>query len=364
MATATPEPPFKNPCVVYKPFRTDGGLERYLTSLASVLNAPVYTTSQSIEPDHAGDIRIHEFGHRTWGERVLSRLPFGSAIELVEYENFTVPREYDAVITIGEPAKAVIHQPHQYRLHMLNMPPRWLFDLGPGRFDAAPVLLRTLKRLYQSALRVHDVSTVHRIDDFVVPSETIARRLETYYNRTATAVIHPPVDTDRYYYNKRQGYLLYLGRLAETKGISEIVDVLSNTEYRLKVAGTGPMGEELRRRAASNVEFLGYVSEERKRELLANCDGLVFNSDREAFGIVPIEAFASGKPVIGVDEGYTSYQIKQSINGLLFERGRLKETVDRFYDKTWDEDAIQQSAVQYDTEEFRESWQGLLKKRR
>jgi glycosyltransferase involved in cell wall biosynthesis len=242
------------------------------------------------------------------------------------------------------------------------MPPRWLFDHGPRRYDDAVEPVRWCKRLYQSYVRTHDVATMARLEEVVVPSEVIGDRLQTYYGRSPTRVIYPPVDTDAYHNNGDEGYLLYLGRLAEMKRVTELVDALSETDHRLKVAGDGPLRDAVERRAGPNVEVLGYVSEERKRDLLANCTGLVFNSDREAFGIVPVEAFASGKPVAGVNEGYTAHQVIEGTNGVLFERGpeNLRAAVRRLEETDWDPAAIRETAERYDTARFRERWQALL----
>lgn len=360
MVDATPEPPFESPCVVYKPLTVDGGLERYVSELADVLDAPVYTARQSISPDHFTGVDVRTFASRTLSERALARLSLGSVVEVLEYENFSVPADHDAVVTVGESTKAVIHRPQQRRIHVLNMPPRWLFDRGPGRFDGGFGPVRLFERAYQSVLRALDVTTTARIDDFVVPSETIGRRLETYYGRSASDVVYPPVRIGDFYHEPGDGYLLYVGRLASAKRVREIVTTLSGTEHRLVVAGTGPLEEELRRLAGPNVDVLGYVDEERKRSLLARCDGVVFNSDDEAFGIVPVEAFASGKPVIGIDEGYTRFQIDAGVNGLLFERGGLSDAVDELYDRDWDPATIAETAQRYSRVQFREQWRSWL----
>lgn len=349
------------PCIVCKSIDTVGGLERYIVELAAMLDAPIYTPIQTQSlPDSWMSMQPTVQGFREMGliRTALDLLPLGSVVDVLEFEAFDVPSRYDTVITVGEPAKSVVHQPEQRRIHLLNMPPRWLFDLGPSRYDDTSSPVRWLKRCYQSLVRVHDVTTVSRIDEFVVPSETIARRLETYYNRTAERVIYPPVDLNRYRFESNDGYLLYLGRLAPIKRVVELVEALSATEYRLKVAGTGPLEDEVRHIAGPNVDVLGYVSEERKRNLLANCDALVFNSDREAFGIVPIEAMASGKPVVGIAEGFTEHQIRDGENGVLFERGpaSLLAAIERAYSIDWSPNAIQRTAERYGVDRFRDDW--------
>lgn len=360
--STTPEPPFDEPAIVYKPFTTWGGLEQYVFELALVLDAPIYTPVHTVDVRHerADEVSIVEFRDRSWFDRLLSHVPVGAVTQFIEYEQFQIPTKHDAVITVGEPTKAVVHHPHQRRYHLLNMPPRWLYDLGPGRYDEVPAPGRFAKRLYQSLVRVYDTSTMARIGDVIVPSEVIGRRLETYYGRSPVATIHPPVRVDAYRNEPSEGYLLYIGRLTAAKRVHEIVDVLSDTDYRLKIAGTGPLEERLDRHAGDNVEVLGFVSEEEKRDLLARCDGLVFNSDREAFGIVPVEAFASGKPVVGINEGFTRYQIQSGVNGVPFDRGGLRRGVARLYEQDWDPDAIRETATRYDVSSFRRRWHELL----
>jgi len=352
---------FTDPCLVYKPIETVGGLERYVAELAVTLDAPVYTPVQTVSlPDTSVDGRpdVIEFRESDWVRTVLDRLPVGAVVDALEYEAFEVPDRHDAVITVGEASKATIHQPHQRRIHLLNMPPRWLFDRGPGRYEENPAPVQWIKRLYQSAIRTHDIGTVHRINEFVVPSETIERRLETYYDRAAARVIYPPIDTDAYRFEANGGYLLYLGRLEPAKRVVELVEALSGTDHRLKVAGTGSRRDAVERAAGANVDVLGYVSEDRKRDLLANCDALVFNSDREAFGIVPVEAMASGKPVVGIAEGYTEHQIEDGTNGVRFERGatNLRAAVDRLYATEWDPATIQRTANRFSVDRFRDAW--------
>jgi glycosyltransferase involved in cell wall biosynthesis len=290
------------------------------------------------------------------------QLPFRGLTRAIAYENFEVPKHHDVVITTGATSKAVIHRPYQRRYHLLHTPARWLFDLGPGQYNDDRWPVRWIKRGFQSVIRVHDQSTIPRIDDFVVNSEVIARRLQTYHRREETAVIYPPVDLSSYNHEPNEGFLLYLGRLEPHKRVGEIVDAVTGTEYDLRIAGAGSTEEELRERAGDNVDFLGFVTEERKRELLARCDALLFNSEHEDFGIVPVEAMASGNPVVGVAEGFTKYQIEDGVNGVLFERGveNMRKAIDRVYSQEWDSKRIQTSADRYGMERFENQWRSLV----
>lgn len=357
--TPTPEPPFDDPCVVHSPMTFRGGGEQYAARLAEALDAPLYTYEYDIDLDT--DVEIVEFGEGGAVGRLLTRSPFSGLVHAIEYESFDVPEQYDAVVTTGASAKSVIQKAHQRRYHLLHTPIRWLYDRAHAEtVDTWPK--KWAYRFYKSYLRVLDQSTVPRIDDFVANSEVIAQRLRTYYRRSPTAIIYPPVDIQSYYHGEPSEYLLYLGRLEPHKGVEEIVAALADTRYRLKVAGTGSLSKRLEAKATPNIEFLGYVSEAEKLELLANCDALLFNSHHEDFGIVPVEALASGKPVIGVNEGFTRYQIKQGVNGILFDRGtdNLRRAVGRMYEQEWDPVEIQETAEQYGLNRFEDEWRGLI----
>jgi glycosyltransferase involved in cell wall biosynthesis len=332
-----------------------GGGEEYALELAKTLDAPLYTSRCEIDTDQ---VDVCEFGSKSLTGRLLRGSPLRTWAEMLEYENFTVPDEHDIVITSGNVAKALIHRPFQRRIHLLHTPPRWLFDISSGQFGAGP--LGTLKRAYQSALRVQDVSTVPRIDDFVVNSEVIARRLRTYYHRESEASIYPPIDVDEYHSAPSDGYLLSLGRLEPHKHVAEIIEAVRNTTHELKIAGTGSEESRLKQKSGDNVEFLGYVPEERKYELLANCEAFVANSYHEDFGITPIEALASGKPVIGVNEGFTRFQIEDGINGILFERGNLTEVINEATNREWDFERIRTTAQKFDIDVFRRKWRTLI----
>lgn len=109
-------------------------------------------------------------------------------------------------------------------------------------------------------------------------------------------------------------YILFVGALRYYKGLDFLLQAASAVEARIVIAGEGPEGARLRRRAGelrlSNVEFLGQVSEPRKRALLAGCRALVLPSHlrSEAFGVVLAEAARQGRPMVTCDVGSgTSY---------------------------------------------------------
>lgn len=103
----------------------------------------------------------------------------------------------------------------------------------------------------------------------------------------------------------------FLGRVEWEKGAHHVIDalaILDDPRYRVSIIGVGSQLEELRRKVHRRglddfVDFFGYVSTERKRELLSRCNALVVPSSYEPFGIVALEAGMLGIPLVVSQSG-------------------------------------------------------------
>jgi glycosyltransferase involved in cell wall biosynthesis len=119
-------------------------------------------------------------------------------------------------------------------------------------------------------------------------------------------------------------YYLYVGRLSPEKGIQVILDAFSKTDLRLKIVGSGPLHEEIKRYSEkyNNIEFLGIKGKDEVYSLVSGAAAVVFSSIwYETFGMVIIEAFACGTPVIASAIGEAKNLVDNRVNGLLFEAG-------------------------------------------
>ncbi|UKT62404.1 glycosyltransferase [Pedobacter mucosus] len=117
---------------------------------------------------------------------------------------------------------------------------------------------------------------------------------------------------------------LFIGRLTEEKGINVLLKAFKGSDHKIKIVGTGPLESLVQEYSASNlnIEFLGEQNREEVNHLLEKCTALIFPSIWfETFGMVIIEAFAKGKPVIASNLGNISNLIKDGYNGYLFEPG-------------------------------------------
>ena len=130
-------------------------------------------------------------------------------------------------------------------------------------------------------------------------------------------------------------YALYLGRISPEKGIWTMVRAFQELKgVTLRIAGTGPMEAALRRylkaNAVENVELVGFVSGKDKWQLLTDSLFVVLPSEcYETFGIVVLEAYAAGKPVVASNLGSLPYVVEDGKSGILFEPGHAEDLIEK-----------------------------------
>lgn len=128
-------------------------------------------------------------------------------------------------------------------------------------------------------------------------------------------------------------YYLFFGRLSYEKGIKTLISAFKETpQYKLKIAGTGPLEDELKRfiqeNKMNNVEFLGYQSGKSLQELVSNAYFIMVPSEwYENNPMTIIEGYAAGVPVIGARIGGIPEIIENGKTGYLFESGNKEELV-------------------------------------
>jgi glycosyltransferase involved in cell wall biosynthesis len=178
-------------------------------------------------------------------------------------------------------------------------------------------------------LRLWDAASADRVDCFVANSETVAARIRRYYRREAE-VIWPPVDTDAFTpvpESERGDYMLMVGELVSYKRPELAVEAFNRMRAKLVVIGGGEMLHRIRRLAGPTVTVLGPRPFEDLRHHYARCQGLIFPGE-EDFGIVPVEAMASGRPVIAYGSGGATETVLPKVTGLLFNEQTPEAIVD------------------------------------
>ena len=176
-------------------------------------------------------------------------------------------------------------------------------------------------------------------------------------------VIPNGVDTARFSPRCEEGSdnsILFVGSLIERKGVDLLIEAFSRVSskhpgLRLKLLGDGPMREQLREQTlraglSDRVEFLPPRPNSGIPQVMAKARLFCLPSREEGFGVVLIEALASGVPVIGARTGGIADIITSDDFGLLFEPGNatdLAVQVDNALNKDWKKAAIREAGLKY-----------------
>jgi glycosyltransferase involved in cell wall biosynthesis len=229
-------------------------------------------------------------------------------------------RGYDLVISSESgPAKGIIAPAEALHVCYCHTPMRYIWNMYHDYRDGAGRVTRMMMPALSHYLRMWDVSTAARVDSFVANSETVAKRIRRYYGADSV-VIHPPVDTTSFSIappSELEDYYLMAGELVSYKRPDLAVRAFNELKLKLVVIGGGDMLDEVRRLAGPTVTVLGAQPFDVLRSHYARCRALIFPGE-EDFGMVPVEAMASGRPVIAFGRGGAVETVVTGLSGIFF----------------------------------------------
>lgn len=267
-------------------------------------------------------------------------------------------RNFDIVISSESgPAKGVLTSPDTLHICYCHTPMRYVWDMYHDYMSNVGRLKRFFMAPVLHYLRLWDRLSADRVDHFVANSANVARRIAKHYRRDAD-IVYPPVAVDDFFISEQhEEYYLMVGQLVSYKRADLAVRAFTRTGKRLVIIGEGEQMPSLREMAGKNVEFLGWQTFEVLRDYYSRCQALVFPGE-EDFGIVPLEAMASGRPVIAFGKGGALETVVEGKTGVFFHEQTeeaLLDAVKRFEDMKGEfiPDEIRVHACQFGTERFR-----------
>ncbi len=349
--------------LVHDFLNTWGGGEYVLKVFAELYpDAPIYTLSYDpsvVEEYFPGKTVVPSFLQRFPGmprawKYYLPLMP--RAIESFDLSG------YDVVLSDSSAyAKGAKTRPPTKHICYLHTPTRYLWSDRDTYIASAPIPLpligRPVVKGIVKVLQRWDLKAALRPDAIIANSRYIARRTKAYYHRDPEFVLFPPVESARFRISsKPKEYFLVVGRQEPYKRTDLAIDAANRLGVRLKVVGGGTKLEALKKIAGPTVEFTGRVSDAALVDLYANCRAFIFPPEEDA-GITPLEAMASGRPVIAYGKGGALESVVAGKTGEFFSEqtvDSLVATLKAFDERQYDPDAIRTHAERFDKERFKE----------
>lgn len=336
-----------------------GGAERVLEAFCEMFpDAPIYTLVYDAK------LTGFAFEGRKIKTSFLQKVPLAAS----QHRYFPVfmpyaveqldMSDYDLVLSdSGSYAKGVITRPGTLHISYCHTPHRYAWDNSHklvGGFGY-PRIIKALSPFFMTYVRMWDTAASLRVDAFIANSEFVAKRIKKYYGRDSE-VICPPLNTERFAPGETSDYFLMVGRMVPYKKFDLAIEVFNRLGMKLKIVGDGPERKKLEKRATSNIEFVGLVSEPYLAEYYAHAQALLFPQE-EDFGVVAVECMASGTPVIAYRGGGALEIIKEGEDGIFFDeqtKDSLVGAIAKFQNMQFDPMLIRQHAMRFDTARFKE----------
>lgn len=272
-------------------------------------------------------------------------------------ESFDLSK-YDLIISSSwAVAKGVKTTNKQLHICYCHTPIRYAWDLYDEYIYSLSGIKKWLVKWTLEKLRKWDIETLDRVDTFIANSEFVSDRIKRTYKKEST-VIYPPINVDKFtLFSIKEDFYLTASRLVPYKKTKLIVEAFNQMpQKKLVVIGSGEEYETIKKIAKSNIEVLGYQNDEVLINTMQRAKAFVYAAV-EDFGILPVEAFACGTPVIALDDGGTAETVIHKINGVYFKKQTVNDiinAVEEFESLEFNSIEISKHAQTFSTSRFRQ----------
>ncbi len=194
---------------------------------------------------------------------------------------------------------------------------------------------------------------------------SISKRMSRWLNRYVDKkkeipIVYNGINLEKFGYSEEKNdRFLFFSEVGVFKGAKVVYEIAKETGIPIDFAGkTGDMSTQIRLDSAPNIKFYGEVPEWKKRELFKNAKALLFPTGgfetdwEEPFGLVMIEAMASGTPVIAANKGAVPEVIQNGKVGFIcnskkeiMEKMEIIDTINPMDCKSWVEKKFSHEAM-------------------
>ncbi len=350
-----------------------GGAEKVVALIAELYpDAPIYTSfylPKNTKSEFPDSKRIRpSFFNKIPGiaNRQITLAPFAkSAISSLNLKEFDIIISFSSAI-----AKNVKILPHQKHICYIHTPIRYAWQPKEDkRFDIFPKIMQPMISKYLERLRNWDFENSKNVDLFIANSSETANRVKKYYNRESD-ILFPPVAFHEFkpcLSAAKKKYFFAFGRFVKYKKFDLLVDTfLENPDLTLYLGGSGSekkiLEEKVKKSGVKNIKFLGRLKFKDLKKYLSEAQALILPQKEDA-GIVQLEAFASGTPVVAYKSGGVLDVLQEGINGEFFtpqNKKSLSEALKKFKSEKFDSLTIRKTAEKYSSENFQKNFKKLV----
>lgn len=348
-----------------------GGAERVLEALCEIWpHAPIYTLVHNPKSVHG------RFDQKTIRTSFLQKIPFAKKyhrifppLMMMGIEQFNFDY-YDIVLSDSSSfAKNVVTGPGTLHISYCHTPMRYGWDdcqYYTQEFSF-PRMIKRVVPLLMNYIRMWDFYSTAGVDSFVANSKFVSTRIKKYYGRDSH-VINPPVDVENFKIASKEkigNYFLLVGRMMKYKRMDLAIRAFNKMKLPLKIVGRGMEYSNLKKIAGPTIEFLGRVSDEELSRLYSEAQAFLFPQE-EDFGIVAIEALASGRPIIAYRGGDIVEHVEDGKMGVFFDEQNVEclvNAVRRFQEIDFDGEYIRNSTLGFGKDRFKKEIQEFVEKK-
>nr|WP_320193454.1 glycosyltransferase [uncultured Desulfobacter sp.] len=301
----------------------------------------------------------------------IQKLPFGIKkyqqylpLHPLAIEQFDLSG-YDLVISSESGiAKGVILPPSVCHICYCHSPMRYLWNMYHEYQKELNLPARILWAFISNYMRQWDYTNAQRVNYFIANSENVKKRISHYYDRSAD-VIYPPVDFGKFSNKASEDFYLFLGQLNPYKKADLAVRAFNKLNENLYIIGDGPQKNELKKMSNNNIKMLGRLSDDDLTDYYSRCKGFIFPGE-EDFGITPLEAMASGKPVIAYGKGGALETVVEGETGCFFYEQTEESLIDAVQKSQrikWNPELIRAHAKRFDKQVTKEKLETYIFKK-
>ncbi|HVB74199.1 MAG TPA: glycosyltransferase [Ktedonobacteraceae bacterium] len=267
-------------------------------------------------------------------------------------------RGFDLILSSSSAfGKGVITRPGTMHICYCHTPMRWCWNYDEYvEREHLGKMARSVLPFFITNLRVWDQTTSMRVDHFIANSPVVADRIQKYYRRDSV-VIPPPVEASRFLFDpgtQPEDYFLIVSRFMPYKRIDLAIEACNQLRLPLLIIGGGRDEQRLKKLAGPTIRFMGRLTDEEVLRYYAHCRALILPGE-EDFGITPLEAQASGRPVIAYSAGGALASVVDGVTGTFFHEQTvesLAETLATFDEAKYNGQTIRNHALEFDKPRF------------